>query len=597
MVLAPNTTLRLVNSIDDAMDLKRWLSEDRGREVLGLDTETTGLSAYKKDAGLRLVQIGDYESGWAIPWERWGGVVMECLDYWKGPIALHNAAFDVKFLQKFAGWKPPWERLHDTMVHAHILRPGQPAQLKGLGELFVDPRTKIGQEKLDEAFKKGGWDWATVPIELEAYWAYGALDPVITAHLWKHFRADLAYPKVYDLEMGTLRVCAEMEARGARIDVDYCIKQRDELEKKVDDLKKLGQEEFGVLLSSTDQLVDFFQKEEMYFKYTTPKGAPSVNVDQLELFSLSKNARVKKLAKMVLEMRKSDKLRGSYFESFLENNDDGIVHPKINTMGAITGRMSITGPALQTLPSNDSIVRSAIIPRNSENIMAMSDLDQVEFRFFSILSDDKGLQNTFIRADETGSDAFTEIGREVYNDPNMEKSDVRRKLVKTYIYSSLYGASIAKQAISAGVELEVMQGVSDKMNNRFPGMQKFQRSMMDLVSNRYRTEGTGYILTPTTGRRLPVEEDKAYKATNFAIQSSCADIFKQNLMNLDASGLGEFLVAPVHDEIIMDIPKSEAKEAMATALECMTNTNYPVPLTAGLDGPFNSWGEKYLDAH
>lgn len=591
-MLSDRTQLRLVNSIDDAMDMKRWLSEDRNRDIIAIDTETSGLSAYKQGARLRLVQMGDYETGWSVPWDQWGGVFMECLNAWKGPIVAHNLPFDGKFLQKFANWNIPWARMHDTLVHAHIIEPGVPAGLKERSAIHVDPRIRIGEQKLKEAFKKGGYDWDTVPIELEAYWAYGALDTVATAHLFKHYRADQSFPEVYDLEMATLRICAEMERRGARIDVDYCVKKRDELAEKTEQIKKYAQETFGVLISSPDQLVDYFTKREAKFTSFTEKGAPSVDIDQLKFFKFDPREDIRTLAEIAVEFRKADKLRGSYFENFLNNHDNGIVHPKINTMGAITGRMSITNPALQTLPSDDSIVRNAIIASEG-NMLAMSDLDQVEFRFFSVLAEDYDLQQTFIRADEIGSDAFTEIGREVYSDPNMQKSDLRRKLVKTYIYSSLYGAGIRKQALSADVSIEVMQGVSDKMNSRFPGMKKFQKSMIDIVKKRWIYENDGYILTPTTGRKLPIPEDKGYKATNFAIQSSCADIFKQNLVKLDASGLGPYLVAPVHDEIIMDIPISELKEVMPIALECMTNSHYSVPLTAGLDGPYKSWGVKY----
>jgi DNA polymerase-1 len=592
MPLSPKTQVRLVNTIDDAMAMKRWLSEDRNRNCIAIDTETTSLKPYAKDAKLRLVQMGDTLSGWSVPWDQWGGVFMECLNAWQGDIALHNLPYDAKYLTRFADWQIPWHRVHDTAIMSRIIYPGGKAGLKDMGAKYIDPRFKIGEEKLKLAFKKGGYDYATVPIELEAYWAYGALDTIGTAHLFDFLRADLRYPTVYDLEMGTQRVCYNMEARGARINIDYCYEQRDALEKYVDDLKAYGQERYGLSLSSTDQLVDYFQKREMQFSVFTDSGAPSVDKEQLEFFTLEKDLEVKSLARTVLDMRKADKLRGSYFETFIENEVDGIVHPNINTMGAVTSRMSITGPALQTLPSKDALVRKAIIPHEG-NIMAMSDLDQVEFRFFSVLAEDHDLQQTFIRADEIGSDAFTEIGREVYSDPDMQKSDVRRALVKTYIYSSLYGASIKKQAISAGVELEVMQGVASKMNSRFPGMKRFQQGMMNIVDTRWRNEGDGYINTPTTGRRLPVERDKAYKATNYSIQSSCADIFKQNLLKLDASGLGPYLVAPVHDEIIMDIPQELAAEVMPIALECMTNTNYPVPLTAGLDGPFTSWGAKY----
>ena len=65
---------------------------------------------------------------------------------------------------------------------------------------------------------------------------------------------------------------------------------------------------------------------------------------------------------------------------------DGIVHPSVKTLGARTSRMSITDPALQTLPKGDDTVRTAFIPREEDHVIITSDLDQVEFRMFASLS-------------------------------------------------------------------------------------------------------------------------------------------------------------------------------------------------------------------
>src|SRR5690606_29251390 len=124
MGLSPDTELHLVNTIDEAMEMKRWLGERR--EILGLDTETGGL--YEKDplnphsptAKLRMVQIGDHRAGWAVPWEQWGGVVLECLNAYDGPIAVHNLSFDAAWMELHAGWKVPWDRMHDTMIHYNM---------------------------------------------------------------------------------------------------------------------------------------------------------------------------------------------------------------------------------------------------------------------------------------------------------------------------------------------------------------------------------------------------------------------------------------------------------------------------------------------
>src|SRR5690606_32028615 len=155
----------------------------------------------------------------------------------------------------------------------------------------------------------------------------------------------------------------------------------------------------------------------------------------------------------------------------------------------------------------DEVVRKAFIAREG-NLLLSSDLDQVEFRIFSCFSEDAALQDAFHRADATGSDAFTEIGRELYNDPHMQKEDKRRGVVKTYIYSKLFGAGLEKQAQSAKVTVDEMKAFADLMNKRYPGMEPFQQDLINKVNQRARAEGEGYVITPTTGRRLPIEPDK-----------------------------------------------------------------------------------------
>ena len=71
-----HVNLHLVQSVQDASDFMSWLGNRRS--LLGVDTESGGFS-FHKDA-LRLVQFGDLNDGWAIPWERWGGVAVEALN-------------------------------------------------------------------------------------------------------------------------------------------------------------------------------------------------------------------------------------------------------------------------------------------------------------------------------------------------------------------------------------------------------------------------------------------------------------------------------------------------------------------------------------
>jgi DNA polymerase-1 len=257
--------------------------------------------------------------------------------------------------------------------------------------------------------------------------------------------------------------------------------------------------------------------------------------------------------------------------------------------------MSITDPALQTLPKGDDVVRTAFLPKDDDHVIVTSDLDQVEFRMFASLSQDPNLIHLFHRSDATGSDPFTEIGREVYQEPNMSRSDKRRNLIKGVVYGRLYGAGVAKQALTAGVPESQMRAVSDSFDLNYPGMISFQKKIEDIGMRRLRSEGQGYVHT-WTGRRLPCDDDRTYTLTNYLIQGGAAEVFKSNLIKLDQADLTELLIVPVHDEIVLNCPRDQVEEVMRTVKQCMTTTEgWAVPLTSGIDGPMENWGVKYAN--
>ena len=138
-----------------------------------------------------------------------------------------------------------------------------------------------------------------------------------------------------------------------------------------------------------------------------------------------------------------------------------------------------------------------------------------------------------------------------------------------------------------------MRSVSDAFDQRYPGMAMFQRKIEDAGMRRLRDEGQGYVYT-WTGRRLPCDEDRVYTLVNYLIQGGAAEVFKQNLVKLDQADLTENLIVPVHDEIVLQARREDAREVMETVRECMTTTEgWEVPLTAGVEGPLETWGDKY----
>ena len=601
-----NVQLHFVNSLEDGFKFLNWLGERRPNDAVAFDIETgeyrgrdpkDALSPYH--GKIRLVQIGDGEQGWAIPWETWGGVFYEGMSRYTGRIVCHNIAFESAWMTENSEWKFPWHQAHDTMIMAHVIDPTTAHGLKPLAERLVDRTAAILQDTLHTDLKKQGWTWGTVPFSYAPYVMYSALDPVLTMRLfdifWEQVKPGAPYAKAYELEMQTRRIATEMELRGARVDLEYSERKMQELQDFGEATKQWVQDQFGISITSTRQLGDKF--EELGAKITsyTATGQKSVTKEQLEEFEKSEIPAVAALANSVTQQRKADKLASSYFDNFLKKNVDGFVHPSIRTLGARTGRMSITEPALQTLPSGSNIIRRAFLPRTEDQVLIASDLDQVEFRLMANFSQDPALIQLFLDADETGADVFTEIMKETYNDPTLTKEDPRRKLIKGNIYGRAYGAGPGKQAQTAGVPLEVMEELADAFDKKYPGMKRFMKQTEQMGKRRYETEGVGYVTTPT-GRRLPADDMKFYALTNYAIQGTAAEIFKQNLIEIDQAGLGEYMVVPVHDEIVLSVPKDIYRDAMETVKECMTTREgWAVPLTSGVDGPMNTWGDKYSE--
>lgn len=594
--LPEDTSLRLVTCIDDLFDMKRWMGERR--DVLGLDTETSGLNPWEPGAKLRLVQIGDHREGWAVPWERWGGAAIELMDAWKGGFTLHNASFDAKWLKVHADWDMPWDRTHDTMIMAQIEDPSGPADLKTLSTRFIDPMADAGQKELKSAMKVQNWTWATIPVNFPAYYLYSALDPVLAAHLWSHYRTDLSFPVAYDLEMSVRRICTEMEMNGMRVDLEYSKKRFDELKQQVEISKAWAKENWGIAIGSNPQLADFFlnQLGAKFEVFSKTSGKPSVDKNQMALFLISEDQTVREVAKFINEVRNADKMSNSYFKNFLEMNNDGIVHPSVKTMGARTGRMSVTSPALQTIPKDDTMgVRKAFIPRNEGDVLISCDYSQVEMRLLAHFSGDPALQAAFREADATGGDFFVSIGRQVYNDPSFSKKDPRRGLMKGVMYGAAYGSGIQKMADTAGVSFEEMKKVSDDIFGAYPGIKAFMMDTENLGIQREESEGQDYIVT-ATGRKIPADKGKLYTLTNYTLQGTAAELMKKAIVRLDAAGYGPYLQMAIHDEMIFSMPPEMVEKALPEIEELMSycNGEFAVDLPAEPEviGSEN-WGSKY----
>jgi DNA polymerase-1 len=392
------------------------------------------------------------------------------------------------------------------------------------------------------------------------------------------------------MEMDVRAICSNMEWGGMRVDVPFAEQKAEELRREAASIADTIQTKYGFSPSSGPQLARWLLDRGVRLSVLTGGGAPSVSKDALEAARYSATGEAADVMDAVLRQRKITKMASTYFDNFVNMSTDGLLHPQIQTLQARTGRSSITQPAMQTLPRvsedpDSRMVRQAIIPREKNHYLVSSDFSQIELRIIASLSGDEGLIQAFADADESGVDIFTASMRLVYGDPTLDKGDSRRGLIKNTFYGSAYGAGVAKMAQTAKVSVEDMRAVSDAVFKRFAGMKRYMKTCeKESVNN------DNWITTPF-GRRIWVDPDHAYKALNAKVQGYAGDIFKQTMVNLAHAGLEEYMVCPVHDEVVFSIPEEDVEEVSHVIGEVMPYNELRVAVPAVPSPGVKTWAE------
>jgi DNA polymerase-1 len=245
--------------------------------------------------------------------------------------------------------------------------------------------------------------------------------------------------------------------------------------------------------------------------------------------------------------------------------------------------MSVTEPALQTLPRT-ALVRNAFIPREG-NKLVLIDYDSQELRVVAHIGQDESMLKAF----REGHDLHGETASALYGQAWTPKN---RTTAKNGMYSWTYGAGISKFAKTVGVSEGEAQAVFDTLKRLYPGIARAMAQVTRTVREREDEQGFGYVKALHDGRHLRVEANKAYMGLNTLVQSTCAVVLKQALVDLDLAGLGEYLILPVHDEVLLDVPEDLVDEVVPVAIDTLRRDDFSAPLTVEAK-VVSRWGEPY----
>jgi DNA polymerase-1 len=596
--------LHLVDDIESVTALGNWLGERRPVNALGIDTETGGFDRIK-DA-LRLVQVGDGQQGWAIPWERWGGLIEAIIARWDGDWILHNAPFDLAFLDR-EGVKLPRSRIHDTMVQSRINESHMSMALKSQASRHID--SAAAGLQADLAGTK--WTWDNVPITYGPYWQYGALDPVLTYRLHEfHYPTVMSNaPAAYDLEMAVLWVVQNMERYGTHVDRETASRRLTQFTDHCEQIEKWTLSEYNVKAGSNASIIEILEGHGYAFSKPTKSGAKALDAEVLGGIDHP-------LAQAVLARRQAQKMASTYLRFYVERSDENdLIHPNFNTLGARTSRMSCSDPNLQNLPRlgtsrfgdvvrncftsryvdqsyinklNDANTAYTVADAVQHGSLIMSDFDQIEMRMLAHFAQEQGMIDAF----KSDGDFFVNLARQIFQDDTIVKKDPRRQITKNAGYAKIYSAGIQKFALTAGVSVAQARDFLARFDALYPRVRAFQNEVLATAMQRQNEVGIAYARSPLTGRRHVADRRKEYALINYLVQGAAAEVNKMKLLELDAAGLGDFMFATVHDEVLLDVPGDRVLDTVDTLNKIMNDsTMLSVPITAGVS--FGAqWGRK-----
>ncbi len=588
--------------IETPLELDEWINSAKKRGICALDLETDNIDE------MRAVPVGfslAVEPGKAcyIPLLAGGERMLEddavrerIRSLVQDPdirIIGHNFKYDYKVLRR---WGVTVTNLaFDTMIAAWMLDSttssyGMDALASRLlGYKTIEFKDIVPKDSL----------FQDVPVEQAA--RYAAEDADITFRLYEYFRPRLEERGLSDLfsdlEMPLVPILAEMEYAGISLLSDRLLEYGKELEKELGEIEEKIFEACGhsFNINSTKQLQEVLFEERKLTPTKKTKTGYSTDISVLEEL-----AREDIVPSLVLRHRSLSKLKSTYVDSLpkLVNPETGRVHTRLIQTGTATGRLSSRDPNLQNIPIRDEEgrrIRSAFVPSEGQ-VLISADYSQIELVVLAHLSGDPELGNAF----RSGGDVHRRTAALIFDITEEEVSAEQRRIAKTINFGVMYGMS----GFRLSRELGISRGKADSFISAY--FHRYFRIKSFINRTVEETEKTGVSRT-ILGRERPIpaitSRNRTEKAgaervaVNTPIQGSAADIVKLAMLRVDRrlrkEKLGSRMILQIHDELLLEVPESEAdrvelllREEMESAVELS------VPLKVSIERG-GSWGELH----
>lgn len=486
-------------------------------------------------------------------------------------VAGHLICYDVKTVYKSFAEKgiPCAPFYHDIMLGAYVLDPSESSfEFARLCYKYIGKSTGA-------------------PEEVLIYRVFEAISEKIA----ENRQEDL----LYHIEMPLAGVLANMERLGFKVDTYGLTRYGKQLEELEDQYKERiyyhAGCEFNV--NSSKQLGEILFERLMFPGGKKTKTGYSTSAEILE-----KLKPYHPIIEDILDYRQVAKLRSTYTDGLVKVADgEGRIHTTFKQTGTATGRLSSTEPNLQNIPIRTELgreLRRFFIAESEDYVLLDADYSQIELRLLADIAGDEHMRDAFIK----GEDIHTSTAAKVFGVDVERVTPELRKRAKAVNFGIVYGIGDFSLAADLGISRQQARTYIDSYLEGYPAVDAYLNNIKQSAYEQ------GYVTTVFGRRRYIPELSERNKnlrafgervAMNSPIQGTAADIIKIAMIRVDKrlreSGLDAKLILQVHDELLVEVHRDCADEALGILREEMENAaRLSVPLDVEV-GMGDNWYE------
>lgn len=603
--LSLDKTKHFYQRITPGVALQLFLKKLLAQQSVCFDTETTAINTF--DAELVGIAFSwEPAKGYYLPIPeepKKAGQILEHLQPFFENEQIEKVGQNLKYdLKVLANYNIEVKGdLFDTMLAHYIINPDMRHNMDVLAETYLNYSPKPIEELIG---KKGKSQKNMRSVSIEEQTEYAVEDADITLRLKELFAKELQEAhneKLFTtIEIPVLRVLADMEREGIRLDKDFLNSLTEALRTDIAQLeetvyKEAGEEfnigspkQLGELLFGKLQLVDK-PKKTRTGQYSTAEDILSNLADEHQIVA------------DVLQWRGLMKLKNTYIEALPKqvHAKTQRIHTQYLQTVAATGRLSSINPNLQNIPvrtKRGRQVRKAFVARDEDYLLLAADYSQIELRIIAALSAEDNMKKAF----KNGADIHADTAARIFDVAPEKVTREQRSNAKTVNFGIVYGVSAFGLSQQTDLNRKESKELIDTYYQTYPKLRDYIDQQVNFARE------YGYVET-VMGRRRYLKDINASNfvvrsaaernAVNAPIQGSAADIIKLAMINihrkLKEGGYRSRMLLQVHDELVFDIHKDELEELKPLIQKEMENAyTFDIPLDVEV-----GVGENWLEAH